>query len=157
MQRILVFAAGIAICAALGVFFLHEGRERSDQWASVFGAFLNITAIILTINAAIGVRHGLAGQHRPDVEYLENLATAASCAYAAEAAVRQLQDPDLLPVDWRLANLDLMDHPANIWPDAYGSPPDLRRAPSVLETYLQVPAGRLVFSERPARAKVLLR
>ncbi|MEU6138989.1 NACHT domain-containing protein [Streptomyces sp. NPDC047081] len=147
IRRFLIFTVGIVVCAALGMFFLHEGRAQSDQWASILGLFLNIAAILLTIDATLGVRNGVATrQQRPADQYLENLAAAAADGYAAEGAVRRLQDPDLLPVDWQLADRDLMDHPSNIWPDADVQPPSMRCTPSlsVLEAYLQVPTGRLV-------------
>ncbi|MER5942496.1 NACHT domain-containing protein [Streptomyces sp. NPDC001928] len=145
IRRFLILTGGIVICTALGMFFLHEGRAQSDQWASILGLFLNIAAILLTIDTALGVRGGVAaGQQRPDAEYLENLAAAASHSYAAESSVRRLQDPDLLPIDWRLGDRDLMDHPSNIWPDSDVQPPSIQGTSSVLEAYLQLPTSRLV-------------
>lgn len=156
LRRVVLFAVGIVVCAALGMFFLQEGREQSDQWASVLGVFLNLGALLLTIDTTLGLRGGVTtGRERSDAEYLENLATAVARAYSAETAIRQLQDPDLFPIDWRLADRDLMDHPGNVWPGADGQPTGIRYTSSILDAHLQVPTGRLVVLGDPGSGKTV--
>ncbi|GIF26851.1 hypothetical protein Ate02nite_95810 [Paractinoplanes tereljensis] len=151
-----MLVVGIVVSTGLGVFLLREGRENADQWSSIFGFFLNIASFLLTIYTMVGIRRGLAtDQVRPDADYLENLATMVSEGYTAESSLRRLQDPDLLPVDWAPADRDLMDHPTNIWPGSNGHSPHLRPTTSILETYLQVPTGRLVVLGRPGAGKTV--
>lgn len=151
-QRLFLLTGGAVLCAAVGLFFLREGRSQSDEWASVFGIFLNIVAIGLTIDSALSVRRGLtSAQRRPDPEYLENLATASQSLYRAEFAARRLQDPDPLPIEWAAADAELMDHPRNIW--VADEIPDLTGTGSLLDAYLKVPTRRLVVLGEPGSGK----
>jgi hypothetical protein len=92
----------------------------------------------------------------------EQLAQAARSRWLREEEQRQVHDPFPLPVSWRSAPDDMADHDANV----YGLDPDQDSPPStrelrgslddVVDTYRQLPSGRLVVLGRAGSGKTVL-
>ncbi|MGI5375740.1 helix-turn-helix domain-containing protein [Streptomyces sp. CA-251387] len=93
-------------------------------------------------------------------EATEQLAKAVAARWQREEEQRQIQDPYPLPVRWRVADEDLIDHWANIRrlpPGAANDPLDPSgRLEHIAKIYRDIPSGRLVVLGRSGSGKTIL-
>ncbi|MFI7414581.1 helix-turn-helix domain-containing protein [Streptomyces sp. NPDC049627] len=96
----------------------------------------------------------------PLTDAAEQLAKAVAARWQREEEQRQIQDPYPLPVRWRLADEELIDHWANIRrlpPGATNDPLDLGgRLEHIAKLYRDIPSGRLVVLGRSGSGKTIL-
>ncbi|HEX2317018.1 MAG TPA: NACHT domain-containing protein, partial [Thermomonospora sp.] len=117
--------AGLAAVGGLLVWLATAWRDGDQKVATVAG----VVAALLAVPAVLAWlvawwRQGVAPQAPPAAEELARaadvLAGQVAEQWKAEAVLRSLDDPDPMPVRWRItARTRLMDHPANLTPGAF--------------------------------------
>lgn len=96
---VVIMAAPLA-AVALAVFFLTEGREKSDQWASIGSVFV---AVLVAVVPLLWWLWRLDSNDATDELVEASAAALARVQYeqwGAERAARSVLDPWLLPVRW---------------------------------------------------------
>jgi hypothetical protein len=66
MRKWIVMVAGGLLVAGIGVFLAIEGLDKADKWASVFGLFVALAGLGLTVSGGVGARRQAGGQSVTD-------------------------------------------------------------------------------------------
>jgi hypothetical protein len=155
------------------VVLAHHGQPKSGDLVTALLVGIGLATLFVTLAALLDSRRG-----KPDTGDLSlagvanHLAVAVGAQWAAEAAVRRLNDPYPLPVSWTAADASLTDGwdvlvklatsgagwpsppPPSTW--AY-SPDDLAGGDGqFVDVLARVPTGRLVVLGEPGSGKTML-
>ena len=121
---LLAVAGVVALLAGVARLLLvwqQNGASAADPEASVLGVVLAAAGTAAALAGWAANRRRIAGLPAT-AEQLDlaaaTLAGAVREQWTAEAQARSLDDPEPMPVRWRLSSPDLMDHPEVIEPDA---------------------------------------
>lgn len=153
---VLLLAAGVA---RLVWVWIRQGASEADPEASVLGVILAAAGAAIAVAAWTGKRRQVealpATAEQVDLA-AATLAGAAREQWTAEAQVRSLDDPEPMPVRWRLIP-NLMDHlevvnPAGLVEFAASSD----RIKELVATFRALPRRRLVITGGPGTGKTTL-
>lgn len=152
---------GTLIFAGLVIFFVSQGLDKADKWASVGAFMLGALAFVLTV---LGLRVATR-QASPAIEQrLDQLAEAVATQWQEEAERRGLGHPLPLPVQWSASDPGLMDRLSAVAsrPLAAGEESRVRNRylsghlAEVAEVFTRLPTRRLVVLGEPGAGKTAL-
>ena len=109
-------ASGGAVFVAVVIYFSSINLDEADKRASVLGALLGLAGLAVSIWGVIEGRRS-SDSATPAARLTsakDILAEAVDAQWRKEAILRSLDQPDAMPVPWRTAGVDMMDHPDNI-------------------------------------------
>jgi hypothetical protein len=117
--RTAVLVAGLVLLATSVAMLLAVWRLKDLGTAANIGQIVGVALAVPVLMAGLVAwwwrgrrpRAAVPGQVRSAAEVLARLVAA---QWEEEAAARSLDDPDPIPVRWRLATAGLMDHPASV-------------------------------------------
>ncbi|MFC4913003.1 NACHT domain-containing protein [Actinomadura gamaensis] len=165
--------AGVAMPLLVGGAPMGQRLQQADNRASVAGAVLAGGSCVALVGVwAVRKRRRAQTATAPEAADLDRAAGALAGSvllqWKQEAALRSLDDPDPIPVGWRLAaRTELMDHPANVETPAPGStaaatggmdPWDASSAdiPALVARFRRLRRRRLVIVGGPGTGKTTL-
>jgi hypothetical protein len=134
----------VAAVAVLVVVWLVKGLGAAANVGQLVGVALSVPTLVIGLVVWFGRRN------RPDI--LESDAAAKALARALtrqwedEAAVRSLNNPDPIPVQWRLIVTSwIMDHPSSVWAeDMVGFDGSSDQIGHLVDQFRRLRRGRLV-------------
>ncbi|MCD7445327.1 NACHT domain-containing protein [Streptomyces lincolnensis] len=155
-QRRVGLGVVAAALVALTVVLANRGRpDEASMWISAISALVAVCAF-----AADLLREAADPETVADLRQraADELAEAVRAQWTTEARLRRLQDPEPLSVRWVRGGPPLADHERNI---RRGLPlPAPRdgdqRLDGIVETFRELPSGRLVVLGRPGAGKTVL-
>ncbi|MGP3917573.1 NACHT domain-containing protein [Nonomuraea sp. 10N515B] len=159
---VLVPSCGVA----LAVFFVIEGRESADQWASILSFFVTVLVAATALIGWLRQRAETAGDlgtldvAEPEADVVaarvERLAAKVEQVWKAEELRQRLLDPEPLPVSWRTVGPPISDH----WRVIGGNNTPIDLDGNLDDLYLTVrtklPKARLVALGEPGAGKTSL-
>lgn len=164
-KRWLSIAIPIVCFAAFAIWlvlrFSEGDLDRGDKLASIVSMAitivtlpLSVLAIIVAVRQSQPARAVITVAERLDA-MAEALAIAVRSQWEAEEQVRRVNDPFPLPVRWSNAPEHLHDH----WQTIHGEPTPLildGHGDHIVNTFDQIPSGRLVVLGRAGAGKTIL-
>ena len=133
------------------------GRDRDAVWQELLSARTG-TAVVPP-SAPVPTKKRVAMPYRGVLtEVAETLAHNEHGRWTSEEERRRVHDPRPLPVKWRSARADWVDHPDNVHgTGAASGPPSLSGDLSeIADTYRRIESGRLVVLGRAGSGKTVL-
>ncbi|MFI6408163.1 NACHT domain-containing protein [Streptomyces sp. NPDC050548] len=156
MQRRVALGVVVAALTALTAVLAsrHQSTETMSMWLSAISAFVSVCAFAADLLREPADAPAGSDRRR---RAADDLASAVQVQWAAEARLRRLQDPAPLNVPWTPVSSPLIDHQGNIPRVTLPAPRDGgQRLDRIVETFREIPSGRLVVLGEPGAGKTIL-
>ncbi|MFF3335375.1 NACHT domain-containing protein [Streptomyces sp. NPDC002888] len=155
-RRVGLGVAAAALVALAGAMASRGTRaDEASMWTSAISAFLSVCAFVADL-----LREPADNRRSTDRRQraADELAEAVQVQWAAEARLRRLQDPEPLNVHWSRIGPPIADHGQNVRRGlALPEPRDGdQRLDRIVETFRELPSGRLVVLGDPGAGKTIL-
>lgn len=157
-----VVGVSLLLCGfgVLVIVLVQVGTEYANQVSSILGAMLALSGAILTLSARSLARRRTT-RLAPTADQIDlavvTLAYAVRQQRLTESISRQLGNPEPIPIQWKLASANLMDHPDSINPAGRSFfEGRSNQIDTIAEAFCNLPRRRLVIVGGPGTGKTTL-